>query len=421
MRALYTLLWWVALPLLPLRLWWRGRREPGYRRHIGERYGFYGDAPARRGGFWVHAVSAGETRAAAPLIARIERENPGVPILLTAMTATGRATGYELYGNRVQQVFLPYDVPYVIDRFMERFAPRAGLLMETELWPNLVARSAVYGVPLFLVNARLSERSAAGYARLGTFARDAFGTLAGVAAQTAADAQRLRALGARNVMVTGNIKFDATVPPAQRALGQQMRARFGRERPVFIAAATRDGEEALLLDALLAAPLPANALTVIVPRHPQRFDAVAELLARRGVACVRRSSDADVPADVRFVLGDSMGEMYAYYSAADVAFVGGSLLELGGQNLIEPLAVGVPTLVGPHTFNFAEAAANAIAVGAALRVQDANAVVATASALLQDAPRRAAMQAAAQVFVAEHRGAVDRLWNWLAPQLAART
>lgn len=420
MRALYNLVWWLALPLLPLRLWWRGRREPGYRAHVGERFGRYaGAAPAVPGAVWIHAVSAGETRAAGPLIERIERACPGAPILLTTMTATGRAAGQALYGGRVQQVFLPYDYAFAVERFLAHFRPRAGLLMETEVWPNLIGRANARGVPLFLVNARMSPRSADGYAKLGGFARATFALLAGVAAQTGADAAQLVALGARDVTVTGNIKFDASVPALLRVLGGELRARAGRGRRVFIAAATRDGEEALLLDALQANPLPEDVLTLIVPRHPQRFSAVADLLAQRGLPFARRSDNLPVPRDVRYLLGDSMGEMYAYYSAADIAFVGGSLLPLGGQNLIEAIAVGVPTLIGVHTFNFAEAAVNAVAEGAAVRVDDARTLVATVKALLDDAPRRAAMQTAGQAFVAAHGGAVDRLWAWLAPRLAA--
>ncbi|MBS0320271.1 MAG: lipid IV(A) 3-deoxy-D-manno-octulosonic acid transferase [Proteobacteria bacterium] len=418
MRALYTLLWWVALPLLPLRLWWRGRREPGYREHVGERFGRYAK-PLPRGALWVHAVSAGETRAAAPLIARLRDAYPDLPILLTCMTATGRAAGRELYGDTVFQCFLPYDVPFAVRRFLSAAAPRIGVLLETELWPNLVRIGAQAGVPIVLANARLSARSAAGYARLRGFAHAAFGALAGVAAQTADDAARLRALGARDVVVTGNIKFDASAPPAMRELAARFRARFGARR-VFIAAATRDGEEALLLEALVRHPLPPGTLTLIVPRHPQRFDDVAALLSARGLAFVRRSDERDVPPAVDIVLGDSMGEMYAYYGAADVAFVGGSLLPLGGQNLIEPLALGVPVLVGPHTFNFADAATNAVAAGAALRVTDADAMVRAAGALLADTARRAAMRERALAFVATHRGAVDRLWAWLAPRLAQR-
>jgi 3-deoxy-D-manno-octulosonic-acid transferase len=418
MRALYTLLWWCALPFLPLRLWWRGRREPGYRQHIGERFGFYGDTAIPRGALWVHAVSAGETRAAAPLIARLRREYPDTPVLLTSMTATGRAAGRELYGDSVHQLFLPYDLPYTVRRFYTRIEPRIGLLMETELWPNLVTQGACAGVPTLLVNARLSQRSAAGYARLGRFTHATFDALAGVAAQTDADAARLRTLGARDVIVTGNLKFDAAVPEAMRSLAATFRMRFG-QRPVFIAAATREGEEALLLDALARHPLPVGTLSLIVPRHPQRFDAVAALLTARGLRHVRRSAGTPVPADIDFVLGDSMGEMYAYYGASDVAFVGGSLVPQGGQNLIEPLALGVPVLVGPHTFNFAEAADKAVAAGCALRVAAADTLMQTVSALLDDGQRRAAMHDAALAFIALHRGAVDRLWHWLAPRVAA--
>jgi 3-deoxy-D-manno-octulosonic-acid transferase len=417
-RGLYTLLWWLALPLLPLRLWWRGRREPGYRSHIGERFGRYrGDAPAPSGDvLWIHAVSLGETRAAAPLIERAARALPGTTILLTHMTATGREAGHALYGDSVRQAWLPYDVPFAIDSFLARFHPRAGLLMETEVWPNLVAACRRRAIPLYLVNARLSEKSAAGYARFPALTRPMFASLEGVAAQTAGDATRLGGVGAREVDVTGNLKFDVALPSESQALGRELRLRFGESRPVFLAASTRDGEEALLLDALARRPLPAHTLTVVVPRHPQRFDAVAELLRARGIPFVRRSDNLAVPADVAFVLGDSLGEMGGYCAAADVAFVGGSLLPLGGQNLIEPIAMGTPTIVGPHTFNFREATDNAVAAGAALRVADADALLETAGALLADAPRRKAMRDAALAFHAAHRGAADRLWAWLAPR-----
>ena len=421
-RGLYTLLWWLALPLVPLRLWWRGRREPGYRSRIGERFGRYrGDAPAPTCDvIWIHAVSLGETRAAAPLIERATRALPGATILLTHMTATGREAGHTLYGDTVQQVWLPYDVPFAIQAFLARFHPRAGLLMETEVWPNLVAACGHRGIPLYLVNARLSEKSAAGYARFPALTQPMFASLSGVAAQTAADASRLAAAGARDVTVTGNLKFDAALPPESPALGRELRLRFGESRPVFLAASTRDGEEALLLDALARRALPTQTLTVVVPRHPQRFDAVAELLRSRGVPFVRRSANLAVPADVAFVLGDSLGEMGGYCAAADVAFVGGSLLPLGGQNLIEPIAMGTPTIVGPHTFNFREATDNAVAAGAALRVADADALLQAAGALLSDAMRRNAMREAALSFHAAHRGAADRLWAWLAPRLTGQ-
>jgi 3-deoxy-D-manno-octulosonic-acid transferase len=243
--------------------------------------------------------------------------------------------------------------------------------------------------------------------------------LAGVAAQSGADEARLAALGARKIVVTGNLKFDMTVPDASRALGAEFAQRFGPSRPVWLAASTREGEEALLLDALERRPLPQDTLLVIVPRHPQRFAAVADLLRERGVPYMRRSDNVPVPADVRVVLGDSMGELLAYYAASDLAFVGGSLLPLGGQNLIEPLAVGIPVLIGPHTFNFAEASAGAVAAGAAEIVADADALVAAAEAILSDRGRRETMGAAACAFHATHQGAAGRLWSWLAPQLEA--
>ena len=418
-RIAYTALWCAALPFLPVRLWWRGRREPTYRSHIGERFGRYKGAARALGNdvLWIHAVSVGETRAVAPLIERIAREQPRRTILLTHMTATGRETGRALFGNRVVQAWLPYDVPCAVNRFLAHFHPGAGLLVETELWPNLAAAAAQRRVPLLLVNARLSERSARGYRKIAPLARPLLRSLAGVAAQTEEDAARLRALGAIDVAVTGNLKFDIDVAPAMRARGEAMRARFGIDRPVIVLASTRAGEEALLLDALSRASLPPQALVVVVPRHPQRFDEVAALLAARGFAFARRSDERELAREIRVVLGDSMGEMHAYYAAADVAFVAGSLLPLGGQNLIEPIAAGVPTLVGPHTFNFAQAADAAIAAGAARRVRDADDMFATANALLGDAATRSAMRERATAFVAAHRGATARLWAWLEARL----
>jgi 3-deoxy-D-manno-octulosonic-acid transferase len=272
-------------------------------------------------------------------------------------------------------------------------------------------------VPIFLVNARMSTRSARLYAAFSALTRPMLRALSGVAAQTDADAARLAALGAPPAVVTGNLKFDATTPDAGEALGREFRARFGDTRPMWVAASTRDGEEALILDALANRALPPGTLTVIVPRHPQRFAEVADLLRRRGTPFVLRSSNAPVTADVEVVVGDSMGEMAGYYAAADVAFVGGSLLPLGGQNLIEPIAAGRPTLVGPHMFNFAEAAEKARAAGAAVEVADAGELVAMVAALLGDATRRQAMRAAALAFHLAHHGAADRLAAWLAPRL----
>jgi len=420
--ALYTLLWWIALPFLPLRLWWRSRREPGYAFRIGERFGhFAADAlPPSGEVLWIHAVSLGETRAAAPLIEQIRRERPDATILLTHMTATGRETGRALYGDGVRQAWLAYDVPFAVRAFLARFRPRAGVLMETELWPNLAAECRAREIPLFLVNARLSAASAAGYARISALSRPMLESLSGVSAQSPADAERLATLGARDVDVSGNLKFDITVPDTASALARELRQRIGEARPLWVAGSTREGEEALILDALAgpsARALPRGTLTIIVPRHPQRFEAVAQLLRTRDVPFALRSANAPVPANVGVLLGDSIGEMFGYYAAADVAFVGGSLLPLGGQNLIEPIAVGVPTLFGPHTFNFADASERAVDAGVAVRVADAGALIAKVGALLGDVAARAAMRERALAFCAAHRGATDRLWTWLAPKL----
>jgi len=291
------------------------------------------------------------------------------------------------------------------------------MLMETEVWPNLVGECRARGIPLVLVNARLSERSLAGYRRFASLTRPMFAALAGAAAQTQDDARRLREAGAREVTVTGNLKFDVRLDDALRARGRALRDMLGAGRPVWVAASTREGEEALIVDAIAAHALPGDALTVVVPRHPQRFDDVAALLDARKIRYVRRTANVAVAADVRFVLGDSLGELLAYYAASDVAFVGGSLLPLGGQNLIEPIAVGTPTLIGPHTFNFAEASAQAVAAGAAVRVADAQSLVQEVAGLLGDAGRRRRMRDAALAFHAAHGGATDRLWAWVAPGL----
>jgi 3-deoxy-D-manno-octulosonic-acid transferase len=418
-RFLYSLAWLVATPLALARLAWRSRRQPGYARHMGERLGFYGEVPAARR-IWIHAVSVGETRAAAPLVRALMERHPGDRILLTHMTPTGRATGEEIFGDRVERAWLPYDFAFATRRFLAHYRPRLGILLETEVWPRLLEECTRAGVPVVLANARLSERSRWRYARWPALARWAFGNLTGVAAQSAADAERFSALGARSVTITGNVKFDMEVPQPSLALGREFRARFGAERRIWVAGSTREGEEALLLDAFAAGGFAADALLAIVPRHPQRFEAVAQMARERGLALQRRSEGAAVAAATRVVLGDSMGEMLAYYAAADVAIMGGSLLEFGSQNLIEPCALGTPVIVGPHTWNFAEAAEGALAAGAALRARDAAEALALADAVSADAVRRGAMGEKALAFVTAHRGAVERFDAWLEATLAAR-
>jgi 3-deoxy-D-manno-octulosonic-acid transferase len=390
MRTLYTIALRLALPLILLRLWWRSRREPGYLEGIEERFGFYsGSRPEKV--VWVHAVSVGEARAAAPLVRALKEALPDHAVVMTGTTAAGRETIKQVYGESVIPTFLPYDYPESVRSFLERFRPTLGILMETEIWPNLLAACTTYGVPVVLANARMSEKSARGYRRWRSLMAPAIRNLAAVCAQSEADAARLRALGAPRVEVTGNLKFDVTLDAAQLAAGRQWKAKVGR--PVLLLASTREGEERLLLSEL---PMGHSFLTVVVPRHPQRFDEVAQL------ADARRSR-SETPKSI--YLGDTMGEMAFYYGAADVAVIGGSLLPLGGQNLIEALAAGVPVIVGPSMFNFAEATRLALEAGAAVQVADAQAALRIAVELLGDKGKREEMGRAGTKLCEAHRGA----------------
>jgi len=423
MRIVYSLAWWLALPLVLARLWWLGRKQAGYRQHWAERLGFYQGAAFDRGTqptIWIHAVSVGETRAAEPLVHALLEAYPAHTILLTHMTPTGRETGRDLFGNyapRVVQCYLPYDTGWMVGRFIQHFAPRLCILMETEVWPNAMAQCVKHRIPVALVNARLSERSLKKAHRLSGLITEAAQGLTCVAAQTKADAARLRELGADHVYITGSIKFDVTPPEEALRKGAALRAQIG-SRPVLLCASTREGEEALILDALAGMPL-GDALLLIVPRHPQRFDEVAQMISARSLPMCRRSTlgDAQITADVRIMLGDSMGEMFAYYAACDIAFIGGSLMPLGGQNLIEACALGKPVLIGQYTFNFSVVTENAIAAGAALRVQDASDMLRQAQGVLQDHARRIGMGATAKAFAEQHRGATGRTMDLLRPFL----
>ena len=406
-RAAYTLLLYFLLPFVLLRLFWRARKQPGYRRHIAERFGRYRIERARaKPILWLHAVSVGETRACAPLISALKARYPGHQILLTHMTPTGRETGMQLFGEGVMRCYLPYDLPFAVRGFLAYFKPALGMLMETEIWINLIHSCHEQKIPLALINARLSEKSAAGYARHSALVHEALSKLATVSAQTTADAQRLENLGAANVAVCGNLKFDVLTPSHMLELGARLRESFGADRPVWLAASTRDGEEALLLDRLDEVAVP-GALAVIVPRHPQRFADVAALLRSRRIPFQRRSENRPIEAATRIVLGDSMGEMLAYYAACDVPFIAGSLLPFGGQNLIEACAVGKAVLVGPHMHNFAEATRLAVQGGAAIQVADPHQLVQQVTRLLQDATVRQAMGNAALDFAKQGKGATQ--------------
>ncbi|MEI7613954.1 MAG: lipid IV(A) 3-deoxy-D-manno-octulosonic acid transferase [Betaproteobacteria bacterium] len=408
LRLLYSLVFYLAQPLIWLRLLLRARKQPEYLQHLGERYGFYTQAVPDQL-LWLHVVSVGETRAAEPLIKALLAEYPEHSLLLTHMTPTGRATGGDLiarYGPRLIQAYLPYDLPGASARFLDHFRPCLGLLMETELWPNLIAAAKRRRIPLALVNARLSLRSQRGYLKLYEMIAPALQSLYAVAAQTPADAQRLSEVGADQVRVFGNLKFDVTPAAEKLQLGIQWRQALG-SRPVWLAASTREGEEALILDAFVQFARP-DTLLLLVPRHPQRFSAVAELVAQRQLSCCRRSAGAFPEKSTRVWLGDSMGEMPAYFATADLALMGGTLLPFGGQNLIEGAACGCPVLVGPHTFNFTQATLDAIACGAARRVADAGEAARETEWLLADPKALQAMHAAALEFSQAHRGATER-------------
>ncbi len=412
-RLLYTLALTLALPLMPVWLLWRSRLDPAYRRDWAER--FLGNAPVssasdgRKVTIWVHAVSVGETRAAQPLIEGLLARDPSLQIIISHTTPTGRQTSERLFGDRVTRCYLPYDLPWAVDRFLARTRPALGLLMETELWPNLIAACRKRAIPTALVNGRLSARSAAGYRRVAALTTPTLRSLSCVIAQTEADAERFRALGGRHIAVAGNLKFDAEPDPVLQQRGHRWRSVMG-PGPVWLAASTREGEDTAILDTVLA--LPSAVRLIWAPRHPHRCDAIERAIRERGLSLCRRSCDHWPDPNARVLLADTLGEMAAHIAAADVVFVGGSMVPLGGQNLLEACAQGRPVLVGPHTFNFADDTAGAIAVGAARQVSDTADLVAALAewlkAPLSGTPSRNSAGLAARHFWKQHRGATQR-------------
>lgn len=425
---IYSLLMWLVQPLLRRKLARRGRQEPGYLAAMDERFGYYAQpAETHSELVWVHAVSLGEARTAALLLKALRAQHPGLRILLTHGTATGRAEGVALLQPGDVQVWQPWDSPAAVARFFNHFKPRLGLLMETEIWPNAVAAAKAHDMPLVLVNGRLSEKSLQQALRMAPLSLPAYGALSAVVAQTEADAQRFRRLGARVAGVFGNLKFDATPDASQLAQGQAWRQAL--DQPVLMFASSREGEEDNFLKEIsavtkagraqaatdnIASKGPKRVKALIVPRHPQRFNAVQALAERHGLRVSRRSGWAVGPAESSEAmqadvwLGDSLGEMALYYGLSDVALLGGSFAPLGGQNLIEAAACGCPVVMGPHTFNFAEAAELAEAEGAAQRVADMRAGVQAALGLVNDSPALAEAVAAGLAFAARNRGATAR-------------
>lgn len=405
-RFLYSLLLYLVLPFVPFKLLWRGIRQPEYLKHWRERFGFY-SLPTNKPVIWLHCVSVGETRAAAPLVKALLKQYPSHQVLLSHSTPTGRATSEQLFAERVERVYLPYDLPFAVKGFLKHFNPRIGILMETELWFNLMASCKQHNVPLLLVNARLSEKSARGYSKLGHLVEEGLQSLTAIAAQTTQDSERLKHLGAKNVSVVGNLKFEVQPPEDAIVQGQYLRSLFGTHRPVFLAASTREGEEAIILDAIAALQMP-NLLTVIVPRHPQRFNEVEALMQHRKLFYQRRSSlKQKIDVETQFILGDSMGELFSYYASADICLVGGSLLPYGGQNLIEAMRMGKPVLIGEHTFNFKEISELAIARCAAWQVKDVRSIKHAIQSLLENPHKQAEMAAAGLALCDASQGATQ--------------
>ncbi len=442
-RFFYTVLLFIALPFTPIKLLWRAKKQPEYLQHWAERYGFYAPIAGNKNTpiIWLHCVSVGETVAALPLVQALLQGYPNHQILMTHTTPTGRATSAQIFGDKILRAYLPYDVPFAVNRFLKHFKPTLGLLMETELWFNLIAAAKARNMPILLVNARLSEKSAHGYSKLGRLAQQGLNDLSAIAAQTEADAKRLTALRnnshATSISVLGNIKFDVTPPKDAVGFGMNLRKSLQADvvkkqddsetaRPIFLAASTRSlngtDEESLILDAVAKCAVP-NLVTVIVPRHPERFDAVEALLKQRGLRYKRRSAidfnNANL-TDIDVLLGDSMGEMFSYYACCDVAFIGGSLLALGGQNLIEASAVGKPTLVGPHTFNFTQVVNFAIQAGATKRVQDVADLATTLGEMFNQPEQLSRMANAGLTFSAQNQGATARLLTLIKPYLTSR-
>ena len=420
MRILYLLAVYLTAPIISVVLLARGLRDRSYWRNFHQRFGF----GARRapGGVWLHAVSVGEVQASAPLVAALHRRHPQLPLTVTTFTPTGAARARALFGNIAEVRYVPYDLPGAVRRFLKRCEPRLAVIFETELWPNLYRECGRRRVPLVLASARVSERSLGRYRRLGALFSHALSHASIVAAQGEADAARFRALGADagSTHVTGNLKFDFELPEDLGERGRRLRSRYAPTRPLWVAGSTHEGEEAAVLEAHRQVQgIHPHALLVIAPRHPARFAPVAQQLAQTGVRFARRSDrgGADGAPAPFVLLLDSLGELLEFYAAADVAFVGGSLVPIGGHNLLEPAALGLPILTGPHNSNGAEVARLLIARGAAEIVHSAQELGTRVSALLSDPAQRARIGSQGRAAVAVSRGALSKLLALIEPLL----
>ena len=415
MRFLYTLAMYLVTPIFVLRLMARGVRYRDYHKRWRERFGFF-DAPGVSGSLWVHAVSVGEVNAAEPLIKALRNDYPNAPLVVTTVTPTGSERVRQLFGDSVFHVYLHYDLPFAVKRFLRRVRPRLAVIVETEIWPNLYFACRKRGIPLMIVNARLSERSLRGYKPMGNLVARALSCVRQIAAQSRTDAARYRELGAdpEKIVVTGNLKFDMPVPYDAEVKGDELRRQWGPLRPAWIAGSTHEGEELPVLEAHLEVLTRwPDALLLIAPRHPERFKLVENSARSLGFTVGTRSVDGVPSAAHQVFVIDAMGELMPFYAAADLAFVGGSLVPIGGHNVLEPAALSTPVLVGPYTFNFEEITLTLIQEGGAARVSGADELGTSVQKLLRDRPRRERMGMVARIVFDSERGAVKRVMGMI--------
>lgn len=419
LQLLYTTLFYLIQPLIWLRLWVRGRKAPAYRKRWGERYGFY-KQPLKPGGILMHSVSVGETLAAIPLVRALRHRYPDLPITVTTMTPTGSERVLSAFGNDVQHVYLPYDLPDALNRFLNAVDPKLVLVMETELWPNLIAALHKRQIPLVIANARLSARSAKGYAKLGDFIRTLLRRITLIAAQNEEDGERFIALGAKRnqLTVTGSLKFDISVTPQLASRAVTLRRQWAPHRPVWIATSTHEGEESAVIEAhqTLLREFP-NLLLILVPRHPERFPDAINLVRQAGLSYITRSSGEVPSSSTQVVVGDTMGELMLLYGIADLAFVGGSLVERGGHNPLEAAAHAIPVLMGPHTFNFKDICARLTQANGLITVADVASLSKEVASLLTDEDYRNFYGRHAVEVLYQNQGALQRLLQLLEPYL----
>jgi 3-deoxy-D-manno-octulosonic-acid transferase len=414
LRWLYSLVFTLSIPVLLLRLWWKGRKNPAYRQRWAERFGFF-KPPAQLGGLWVHAVSVGETMAAIPLIREFQKRFPGLPITLTSTTPTGYQTAQTIFKDAVFQVYFPYDLPWCIEQFLKRIRPTRLIILEKELWLNCFWICHQKKIPIFIVNGTLSLRSLRGYQRFTHMKDQILQSITVVFAQSKTDAARFLALGLdpSRLMVTGNMKFDVNLKEGVEIAGKQYREMFGN-RPVWIAASTHIGEEEPVLAAFkqILVQYP-DALLILVPRHPERFEWVAALLAQHGYNTVKRSSGLAVTRQTQVLLGDSMGELALFYAASDIAFVGASFVPIGGHNTLEPAALSVPIIVGPYVHNYVEITAKLVEAGALIQVKDSDALARAVLHWFENPADCKQAGSGAKEVVEKNRGAVKQIVDFI--------